>query len=438
MKRFYGREKELDLLRRLDLQAKSSATFTILMGRRRIGKTELAKQLKTSCDKFCYLFISKTAEPLLASFWQEEILNSLGLRIPGKVVSFKDLFKELFIFSERNHFTLVVDEFQEIAKINNSFFTDLQNLWDNHRNTSKMNLIVSGSIYSLMVKIFEDSKEPLFGRCTAKMTLKPLPPSTIKEILRDYNPDYNKEDLLCLYALSGGVPRYITLLMDGGAYTKDEMIDYALSPYSAFLSDAKDILISEIGNDYAIYFSILRLIAEGYVTQTEIDSVIGKNVGSYIDKLERLFCVIKKKKPLFAPENSRKAHWEIMDPNMRFCFRFIYPNEQLLELGQYDRLKDLVMRDYDTFVGKTLEDYFFEVLKERGGFTMLGSWWDNKGENEIDIIALDSFDKSCKLYEVKRNKSKYSEKKLKEKADKFVKNIPDYKIKLIGLSIDDM
>lgn len=64
--------------------------------------------------------------------------------------------------------------------------------------------------------------------------------------------------------------------MDGGVYTKDEMIEFAVSPYSPFLTDAKDILISEIGNDYSIYFSILMLIADGYTTQSEIDSVVGK------------------------------------------------------------------------------------------------------------------------------------------------------------------
>ena len=82
----------------------------------------------------------------------------------------------------------------------------------------------------MMVKIFEDSKEPLFGRSTAKLVLKPFPPSTIKEILEDYNPDYSNEDLLCLYMLTGGVPRYLSLLLDGGAYTKEEMIKAATEP----------------------------------------------------------------------------------------------------------------------------------------------------------------------------------------------------------------
>ena len=226
----------------MERQSRTCATFTLLMGRRRIGKTEHARQIMKQSDMSCYLFTTKIAEPVLASMWQESLLSDLGLRISGRIDNLKDLFNEIFVFSLDNHFTLVIDEFQDLQKINEAFFSDLQNLWDNYKNNSKLNLIVSGSIFSMMVKIFQDSKEPLFGRSTAKLVLRPFPPSTIKEIFEDYNPDYSNEDLLCLYMLTGGVHRYLSLLLDGGAYTKEEMIKAATEPYSPFLSDTKEIL----------------------------------------------------------------------------------------------------------------------------------------------------------------------------------------------------
>ena len=39
--KFYDREKELELLRNSEAQAEKAASFTVLMGRRRIGKTSL-------------------------------------------------------------------------------------------------------------------------------------------------------------------------------------------------------------------------------------------------------------------------------------------------------------------------------------------------------------------------------------------------------------
>mgnify|MGYP000568077899 CR=1 FL=1 len=41
---FFGREKELEILRREEELSASSARFTIVMGRRRIGKTSLIRR----------------------------------------------------------------------------------------------------------------------------------------------------------------------------------------------------------------------------------------------------------------------------------------------------------------------------------------------------------------------------------------------------------
>ena len=85
------------------------------------------------------------------------------------------------------------------------------------------------------------------------------------------------------------------------------MINYALSEGSPFLTEGKDMLISEFGKDYANYFSILSLIAEGKTTQREIDSIINKNTGSYLANLEDEYSLIKKVKPMFAKPNGRAA-----------------------------------------------------------------------------------------------------------------------------------
>ena len=68
-------------------------------------------------------------------------------------------------FAENGYPVQKVEQgFQEFYNINESVYSDMQNIWDIYRKKSKMNLIVSGSIYSLMQKIFQNKKEPLFGR----------------------------------------------------------------------------------------------------------------------------------------------------------------------------------------------------------------------------------------------------------------------------------
>ncbi len=137
----------------------------------------------------------------------------------------------------------------------------MQNIWDSYKDASKMNLILSGSIYSLMKKIFENKKEPLFGRANHKILLKPFTFLTLEEILEEHHPSYNNEDLLSFYILTGGVAKYVELLIDNKAFTFEKQLDLVFDENSLFIDEGKNLLIEEFGREYTTYFSILSLIS---------------------------------------------------------------------------------------------------------------------------------------------------------------------------------
>lgn len=170
-----------------------------------------------------------------------------------------------------------------------------------------------------------------------------------------------------------------------------------------------------MGKDYGVYFSILALISRGQTCQNEIDSVIQKNTGAYLANLDKIYSVIKPIRPLYSKSESRNARWQITDSYLRFYFRFIYSNQSLVELGQYDLLKSVILRDYETFTGKTLEQYFTNKINEEKQLTKIGGWWDRKGENEIDIIAVNDLEKTCDVYEIKRQANRINLSKLTER-----------------------
>ena len=139
--------------------------MTVIVGRRRIGKTKLIQE---AYKEKIYLFVSKKNEALLCEEFITIIQDAMNIKVFGKIIKFKELFEYLMELSKTKYFTLVIDEFQEFLQINDSIYSDMQNIWDNYKDNSKMNLVLSGSIYSLMKKIFEDKKEPLFGRANNK------------------------------------------------------------------------------------------------------------------------------------------------------------------------------------------------------------------------------------------------------------------------------
>ena len=435
--KFYDRKKELEILDSNLKQSKKSSCFTVMIGRRRVGKTSLLLESMKK-EKYLYLFVSRKSESLLCAQFQKNAIDALGMQIFGTISQFKDLFEQLLILATKEHYTLIVDEFQEFRNINPAIFSDIQNLWDEYKDKVKINFIVCGSIYSMMMKIFENKKEPLFGRLTSKIVLQPFPISIIKEILNDYNPQYTSEDLLCLYMLTGGVPKYITLLMEAGAITHNDMLNMATRLDSPFIGEGKDFLISEFGKEYGTYFSILQLIASGKTTQSEVDSIIGKNTGAYLVNLEKEYSLITKNKPMFSKPESRKARWSLSDNYLHFWFRFIYPNQSLIEIGRHELLREYIDKSYEQYSGWVLEKYFRAKIAESERVTNIGSYWDNKGENEIDLIALNDLDKTAIVAEVKRNPKKIDMSLLCAKADSIKKELSKYDVDLRGLSMNNM
>lgn len=437
MMKFYDRKKEFELLQDINNQSRSSACFTVMVGRRRIGKTSLLLK-SMQHEKFLYLFVSRKNEILLCQQFQQDIKESLNLEIFGKVDNFRTLFEQLMIYATKTHFTLIIDEFQEFDNVNSSIFSDIQHIWDKYKEQAKINFIACGSIYSMMKKIFENNKEPLFGRLTSKIILKPFNVSTIKEILKDYNPKYTPEDLLAFYLITGGVAKYVTLLMEAGAITFHKMIRYTVRPDSPLLSEGRDLLISEFGREYATYFSILQLIASGKTAQTEIDSIIGKNTGAYLANLEKEYSLINRNKPMFSKPEGRNNRWCLNDNYLMFWFRFIFPNLSMIELGKNEMLEKYILKNYEQYSGLILERYFRDKIAESEDITDIGNYWDNKGENEIDLIALNRFENKALIAEIKRNPQKINIARLYEKTATLKKQLSHYTLDVKGLSMTDM
>ncbi|WP_455590819.1 ATP-binding protein [Bacteroides sp.] len=435
--KFYNRKKELALLSNMRKQSKESACFTMMIGRRRIGKTALLIE-SVRDTRFIYIFITRKSEALLCAQYQTAIEEALGIRIFGEIREFAKLFELLMQHAQKENFTLIIDEFQELMYVNPSIISEIQRIWDSYHTTAKINFIVCGSVYSMMKKIFEDRKEPLYGRLTCKIMLQPFTTSVLKEILNDYAPGYSPEDLLCLYLLTEGVAKYVTLLMEAKAFTKSKMLRYTLSEGSPLLTEGKDMLISEFGKDYTTYFSILSLIAEGKTTQKEIDSIIGKNTGSYLVNLEEEYSLIQKLKPMFAKPNSRIIRYLLQDNFLRFWFRFIFPNNALIELNKNEMLINYVNEQYNQYSGFILEKYFREQTAECEDVTDVGNYWDKSGENEIDLIALNRFNKTALIGEVKRNKKKISIEILKKKSEALHKELLNYQLSFKAYSLEDM
>ncbi len=437
--KFYDRESELQSLQNVLQQSKSEARMTVLTGRRRIGKTVLS--VRCGDETVLYFFVGKKAETLLCQDYVREIREKLDAPILGIPSTFSEVFRFVLQLSESRPFTLVIDEFQNFLKVNPSVFSDIQRDWDLHKRSSHLNLIISGSVFTLMTKIFEDKEEPLFGRADQKMVLEPFTTDVLKQILSDYNPDYKPEDLLALYSITGGVPWYVTLMLDKGYTSRDKMLAALTEENSPFINEGRNILIEEFGTDYVTYFSILTCIAGGMKTRSEIENELANNnIGPYLVKLENYYKVINKSLPIFAKENSKKVRYQLNDCFMIFWFRFFYKYQALVENKALKALGEIIRRDYSSVSGFMMERYFMKKYQEAGRY-IIGKWWDRKGGNEIDLIVVDPIAKEAWIYELKKQGYRYKEDEFREKVDNVLSQTPELRkltVHLGSLSLEDM
>ena len=236
--------------------------------------------------------------------------------------------------------------------------------------------------------------------------------------------------MIKVYGILGGNPAYLHEFDDKLS------IEQNLARYfrvdSILYQDALFILREEL-DDPRNYFAIIEAIAKGKNTLGEIVDETGLDrglVGKYLSVLRELD-IVRREIPITESYKSRKGRYLINDFYFNFWFRFVYPNADLIESGNGDLLLDIVVKDFDQYLGYVFEEVAKQFLIELNKrnllpfrFLKIGKWW-HRGE-EIDLVALNEHEKIALFVEVKWRD-------LTSKDIKMIINELKRKSKLVGL-----
>lgn len=395
MKKFYDREEELRALSSLVKASKKSARFTYIIGQRRVGKTFLIRQAYLenveTAKSTIYFFVGRKTEEVLAKEFSNIVAGKLGYA--PNFTSVTDLILFLFESSKKQPLTVVFDEFQNFYYSAPEVFSGLQKIWDENKHQAKINLICVGSVYSFMEKIFASRHEPLFGRVTGKIVLKPLKIPVIKTMLKDKKA-YSFNYLLELYAMFNGVAKYYEYLEEYKLFgkTPQEIFERLFLETDAPLAtEGKDLLMEEFGADYQTFFSILEVVAhEKSISNQKIANAVGlnlNNASTYLSRLEKRYNLIKRDIPLLVPA-SRKGLYKIKDKFLKLWFTVIFSNLSLVESGQKEAISKIFKDRFQNIKGVAFEDFVAELLAsnyEQFPYSKWGKYWDKNVE--IDLLG---------------------------------------------------
>ena len=404
MKQFVDRELEMETLQ--NEYERDGSALVVLYGRRRVGKTTLISEFIKD-KKALFFLASEESEAQNRNAFREKVADFIDsdLLRSAEIKSWDVLFKSIMDTPFDSKPVIVLDEFQYLGKANPAFPSIFQRIWEEILKDRSVMVILCGSLISMMESQTLAYGSPLYGRRTAQIRLKQIPFGYYHEFF----PNKSRRELIEMYAVTGGVPKYIELFSE----SKDiySAIQKCVLNRSGYLYDEPHFLLQQEVSEVGSYFSIIKAIAAGNSKLSAISSILEIKSTSLTKYLKTLIDldILEREVPITEenPEKSKKGLYKIKDNYLRFWFAFVYPNMSFIESGHsrivMNKIRNSLVKNHIAFV---YEDVCKERMWDLNGegawpfnFTKIGRYWDSK--DEIDIVALDPEGKNLILGECK-------------------------------------
>lgn len=392
MERFVDREAEMDILQ--SEYERNGSSLVVMYGRRRVGKTTLISEFIK--NKRALFFLASEESEMqnrlafkdkAADFIDNDLLRNADVK------NWDIIFQTMMKASFESKPVIVMDEFQYIGRSNPAFPSIFQRIWEEHLKHRQVMVILCGSLISMMESQTLAYNSPLYGRRTAQIRLTQI----LFRYYGDFFPHKRRRELIEMYAITGGIPKYIEL------FTEDKDIYTAIwrnvLNRSGYLYDEPNFLLRQEVSEVGSYFSIIKAIAAGNSRLSAIASVLEVKATGLTKYLKTLIDldIAEREIPVTEenPETSKKGLYKIKDNYIRFWFAFVYPNRSFIESGNSRMVMDKIKKNLvSAHIAYVYEDVCRERMWELNAegcwpfhFSKIGRWWD--AHNEIDIAAVD-------------------------------------------------
>lgn len=411
--KFIGRK---DFLNKLKKQVDTDEmSFSLIYGRRRVGKSELVKEtLRCANEKSIYFECKQVAEESNVASLSAIVSDVMGLPKLG-YTDIESLLEYIFKLAVNEKLILVLDEYPYLRESVKGLDSILQSLVDKYRESSKVKLIILGSYVEIMRSLLEHSN-PLYGRVDLTIDLKQM--DYYESAL--FYPEFSPEDKVRIYSVFGGIP-YYNRLIDDKKSVRDNMIDLIASSGARLENEVSMYLSAEISKIINAN-EVFEALARGYSRYSDILSQSHVSSGpTLIDVLDKLIKmeVVVKTAPINDPNNKRKVGYQIADNLSLFYYRYIFKYlSQMKIMDSSVFFSKYIEKDFEeNYVPHQFEEICKQYLirENKAGninpvFEKIGKYYyDNPKEHtngEFDIVTEDEL--GFAFYEVKFRKAPVS------------------------------
>lgn len=426
---FFGRQRELQILRRL--LTKRTASLVVIKGRRRIGKSRLAEEFGKSLKSYTFVGLPPNKN-VTSQHQREEFARQMQeqMNMPGiRSDDWGDLFWHLANYTQKGKILIIFDEINWMGDKDPTFLGKLKTAWDIHfKKNVELILILSGSMSTWIDKNILSSTG-FVGRISIDMTLDELPLPVCNQFWHPRESMVSAYEKFKILSVTGGVPRYLEEIRP--EWSAEENIQVLCFEKEAFLFKEFHRIFSDLfsGRNDA-YLKIVQRLAQGNAVLDDIAEALemkkGGTVSEYLEDLILTGYVsrdytwnLKTGKP------SSLSHFRLKDNYLRFYLKVIEPNSHKI-------LQDepVTLPAWDTIMGLQFENLILnnrKNLKEHLNIASENVIFDNpyfqKGTKnhrgcQIDYMVQTKYN-SLHLCEVKFSKNKIGMEVIKELQDKI-------------------
>lgn len=357
---FVGRTGELERLSQL--MKKKIASFVVIKGRRRIGKSRLIEEFARGKRFFSFSGLAPTEGTTLQSQLNDfvrqlsEQIGLVGLSINDWGAAFTLLAQQ----TKSGQIIILLDEISWMGSKDPDFLGKLKTAWDLHfKKNPKLILVVCGSVSSWIEKNIISSTG-FFGRISLKITLEELSLKECHDLLGQLGFKISAQEKFMILSITGGVPWYMELF-NPAVSTSENIKKLCFEPDGQLVAEFNHIFHDLFGRRGEICKKIVGSLSTGSQEYSEIAKNIGYQssgpLSEYLDDLimagflDRDFTW-----NLLSKNTSRLSRYRLKDNYLRFYSKYISENLDKIRKGQFKNMSFSALPGIDGILGYQFEN----------------------------------------------------------------------------------
>ncbi|MBL7797314.1 MAG: ATP-binding protein [Saprospiraceae bacterium] len=414
-----GRRQQIQELN--DALASAKPEMVALVGRRRVGKTYLVRQVYGDRIDFELTGVQHgNMNTQLQNFGFSMGKYFPDFRLKDKPTSWLEAFhwlgQALEMLGKREKFVVFLDELPWLGSRRSGFVAGLGYFWNSWASRQNIVVVICGSAASWMIKKVINDKGGLHNRVTKLLFLYPFTLAETEQYCQARQIRLDRFHLLQIYMVMGGVPMYLDQLKSG--FSAMQNIAAICFAQEGYLRNEFERLFASLFDNHTQHVAVVRALASrrnGMTRQEIINATHFSNGGMLSEILDELstsgFVTIYNG----YGKKVKESLYRLTDFYTHFYLTFIEP------LGKHSKIEFTQLSDLPKW--KTWSGYAYEniclthidpirrALGISGMATSVASFVaapkDGLPGAQIDLL-IDRNDQTINLCEIKFSTSEYA------------------------------